>query len=46
VKVGSRWTIRSTSYRRIYEISRQLDEVPQFSARYLAEHGSEVPTGG
>jgi hypothetical protein len=45
VKVGSRWTIRSTSYRRIYEISRQLDEAPPFSAHYLAEHGSEVPTG-
>jgi hypothetical protein len=34
-----------TSYRRIYEISRQLDELPPFSARYLAVHGSEVPAG-
>ena len=44
-KVGGRWKIRSTSYRRIYEISRQLDELPPFSARYLAVYGSEVPAG-
>jgi len=42
-KVDGRWKILATSYRRIYEISRALDETPPFSARYLAEHGSELP---
>jgi hypothetical protein len=44
-KVDGRWKILATSYRRIYEISRTLDEVPPFSAHYLAEYGSELPPG-
>jgi hypothetical protein len=39
-KVGGRWKIRETRYRRIYEIVRPLAESPEFSAHYLARHGT------
>ncbi len=42
-KVDGRWTIRETKYRRIYELNRPLDEMPPFSTRYLAEHGTPLP---
>ena len=36
-----RWWIRETKYRRIYEISQGLDDLPNFSAHYLSNHGAE-----
>jgi len=44
VKEDGRWWIRETKYRRIYEISRSLEENPPFSAHYLANEGSEPAT--
>lgn len=41
VKVGGRWLIRETSYRRVYEINQRLDENPALSVHYLDDHGSE-----
>lgn len=43
LKVDGKWKIKDTSYRRIYEISKLLDENPEFSAHYLAKYGAEVP---
>ena len=43
LKVDGVWKIKATSYRRIYEITRILDENPPFSVRYLAKHGADVP---
>ncbi len=42
LKVDGRWTIKDTSYERIYEINRPLEEKPPFSSRYLASHGAEL----
>jgi hypothetical protein len=44
LKVGGHWKIRESRYRRIYEISRPIEEAPQFSVRYLAQHGAD-PAG-
>ena len=41
VKEDGRWWIRETKYRRIYEISQQLPDLPNFSAHYLANHGAK-----
>ncbi len=41
-KVDGRWTIRDTKYRRIYEINRPIEEMPSFSTRYLAAHGTPL----
>lgn len=45
VKEDGRWWIRETKYRRIYEISRSLEENPPFSAHYLATEGSDPASG-
>ena len=42
-KVDGRWLIRETRYRRIYEISKPLEEAPKFSAHYLGDHGAPPP---
>lgn len=39
VKVDGQWVIKSTNYRRIYQINEKLSERPQFAAHYLGEHG-------
>ncbi len=41
-KVDGRWTIRDTRYRRLYEINRRIEEMPSFSTRYLAAHGTPL----
>jgi hypothetical protein len=41
-KVGGRWTIRQTRYRRIYEINRKLDENPSLSTHYLGRFGTDL----
>lgn len=43
VKVDGCWKIKSTSYRRLYEIAQILDENPEFAAHYLSHHGADVP---
>ena len=39
-KVDGSWLIEETSYRRLYEINRPLEENPPLSAHYLGEHGA------
>jgi hypothetical protein len=41
LKVDGKWKIKDTSYRRIYEITRMLEENPPFSVHYLGTHGAE-----
>jgi len=41
-KVGGRWTIRETSYRRIYEINRSVDDLPYLSTHYLGANGTQL----
>ena len=41
-KVGGRWQIKDTKYRRIYETNRLLDENPTTSAHYLGEFGTDL----
>lgn len=43
-KVGGRWKIRETRYRRIYEITWPIDTPPPFGVHYLAQYGSD-PSG-
>jgi hypothetical protein len=45
LKVDGRWLIKDTSYRRIYEINRPLDENPPLSTHYLGEHGADEGLG-
>ena len=45
LKVDGRWTIRETSYERIYETSRKLDERPPFGSHYLGTHGAPLASG-
>jgi hypothetical protein len=40
-KVAGRWKIRETRYRRIYEITRPIEQAPPFSVHYLARHGTD-----
>ncbi|MFO1292135.1 MAG: nuclear transport factor 2 family protein [Rubrivivax sp.] len=42
VKVDGRWLIRSTFYKRHYEVVQQGDPMPNFTVRYLADHGRKV----
>jgi len=42
LKVGGRWKIRETRYRRIYELTRPIETAPAFSVHYLARHGTEL----
>lgn len=44
LKVDGRWTIRETSYERIYELNSKLEERPPFSSHYLAAHGAPLST--
>ena len=44
LKADGRWTIKATSYRRIYEINRPLSEAPPLAAHYLGSNGSELPS--
>ncbi|MBW2421491.1 MAG: nuclear transport factor 2 family protein [Deltaproteobacteria bacterium] len=46
LKVDGRWTIKDTSYERIYEMSRALEEKPPLVSHYLGVHGAEVKTEG
>jgi hypothetical protein len=41
-KVDGRWLIRETSYERLYEINRQLDEELPLSSHYLGVHGADA----
>ena len=43
LKVDGRWTIRETSYERIYETNRKLDERPPLASHYLGAHGVPLP---
>jgi hypothetical protein len=43
LKIDGSWKIKDTSYRRIYEITRLLEENPPFSAHYLGKYGADVP---
>jgi hypothetical protein len=45
LKVDGRWVIKETSYERLYEINRALDEKPPLASHYLATHGAEVSGG-
>lgn len=38
LKVGGRWTIKDTKYRRLYETNRVLDENPPRAAHYRGAH--------
>ncbi|MCA9509109.1 MAG: nuclear transport factor 2 family protein [Myxococcota bacterium] len=42
LKVGGRWTIKDTSYRRIYEINRPVDDLPHLSTHYLGANGTPL----
>lgn len=42
VKVDGRWLLRSTQYKRHYEIVEKLDKLPNVTVDYLAEHGRKV----
>lgn len=42
VKVDGRWLLRSTQYKRHYEIVEKLDTLPNVTVDYLAEHGRKV----
>lgn len=45
-KVDDRWLIRSTRYKRHYEIVTKMDDpMPNFTVRYLASHGRVVRKG-
>jgi hypothetical protein len=43
LKVDGRWTIKDTTYERIYEINRQVDGDLGLASHYLGVHGAEVP---
>ncbi len=45
LKVDGRWTIKETSYERLYELNRKLEENPVFSSHYLGAHGTKLETG-
>ena len=42
VKVDGKWLLRSTEYKRHYEIVEKLDKLPNVTVDYLAEHGRKV----
>lgn len=42
VKVDGKWLLRSTEYKRHYEIVEKLDKLPNITVDYLAEHGRKV----
>ncbi|WP_018992117.1 nuclear transport factor 2 family protein [Aromatoleum toluclasticum] len=42
VKVDGKWLLRSTQYKRHYEIVEKLDTLPNITVDYLAEHGRKV----
>lgn len=42
-KVDGRWLIRSTRYQRHYELVTPMQQVPNFTVRYLARHGRAAP---
>lgn len=41
VKEEGRWSIRETSYERLYEINEKLEQAPTISSHYLAVHGAD-----
>lgn len=43
VKTGAGWRIKRADYSRIYEIVTPMEETPNFTARYLADHGKQLP---
>jgi hypothetical protein len=40
LKVDGRWTIRETTYERLFEMSEVLDADPPVTSHYLATHGA------
>lgn len=42
LKIDSKWVIKETSYRRIYQINETLTERPNVVAHYLASHGARL----
>lgn len=43
-KVDGRWLIRSTHYKRHYEVvTKMKDDQPRFTVRYLSSHGRVLP---
>jgi hypothetical protein len=43
--LDGRWTIRETSYERLYEMNQALEERPPLASHYLSRHGTEVGEG-
>ncbi|MDX1733862.1 MAG: nuclear transport factor 2 family protein [Halioglobus sp.] len=41
LKVDGKWLIKDTSYERIYEINRSVDDRPYLGSHYLGVHGGE-----
>ncbi|MCK0508126.1 nuclear transport factor 2 family protein [Aromatoleum anaerobium] len=42
LKVDGKWLLRSTEYKRHYEIVEKLDKLPNITVDYLARHGRKV----
>ncbi|MBD5802161.1 Bile acid 7-alpha dehydratase [Azoarcus sp. Aa7] len=42
MKVDGKWLLKSTQYKRHYEIVEKLDKLPNVTVDYLAEHGRKV----
>ncbi|NMG77044.1 nuclear transport factor 2 family protein [Aromatoleum diolicum] len=42
VKVDGKWLLKSTEYKRHYEIVEKLDTLPNITVDYLADHGRKV----
>ena len=45
LKFEGRWTIKDIEFERIYEIVDPLEEPPNVTRHYLAEHGRKLPEG-
>lgn len=42
VKIDGKWLLKSTQYKRHYEIVEKLDKLPNITVDYLADHGRKV----
>lgn len=45
VREEGRWKIRRSEFERIYEISEKIEQRPNVTYHYLAEHGHRLPPG-
>lgn len=45
LKVDGQWTIKDIEFERVYEIVDPIDEMPNVTKHYLAEHGVKLPEG-